>query len=322
MTKRLGFILACVALLIGSIACQSSSSPAASTAPDLQLRIGLLPIVDVLPIYVADAEGYFKEQKLDVQLTLFSSAMERDSAFQTAQIEGELNDLVSVGLLNKDGERAKVVRTTYRGNAKQAMISVLAAPGSKIQKPADLKGVQIGLSGNTVMEYATDRLLRASGLGAGEFQTTEVTKIPVRAEMLAKGQIQAATMPEPFASVAVQQGARVVIDDQRTAQNQSVMTFRQDVVEKHSDEVRRFLAAYEKAVQVINEKPESYRNLLIDKAMIPESVRQSLAMPVYPRAAVPNREEVTDVVDWMAGKGMLSQKLSYERIVNGQLLPK
>lgn len=316
--RYLGFVLA-FAVLLGALSGCSAAGPSAGASA---LRFGLLPILDVLPMYVAETEGFFKEQGLDVELILFASALERDSALQAGQIDGQLNDLISTALLNKDGDRAKAVRVAYRANDRLAMISVLAASNSKIKSPADLKGVPIAVSGNTIIEYSTDRMLRAAGLGAADIKTTEVTKIPVRVEMLVKDQIEAAALPEPMASLAVQQGARVVADDQKADISQSVVTFRQETIDKNSDTVRRFLIAYEKGVQTLSQKPDAYRDLMVEKAKVPDSLREKLSVPIYPPAGVSSRQEVADVVDWMVEKGMLAQKLSYERMVSGQLLPK
>ena len=98
--------LAALALVLALGGC----APQAAPKETLSLKVGVLPIVDVLPMYVAEQEGYFKEQNLQVELVLFPSALERDSAFVAGQIDGELNDPISTALLNKDGEKAKIVR--------------------------------------------------------------------------------------------------------------------------------------------------------------------------------------------------------------------
>ncbi len=315
-------VMAIVVLAACGAATPGQTETSGGGGTPAKLRIGLLPIIDALPMYVAEAQGYFKEQKLDVELTVFASAMERDSALQAGQTDGQLNDLIATGLINKDGERAKAVRVSYKANPKMAMLTIVAAPNGKVKTAADLKGVPVAVSGNTVIEFGTDRMLRTAGLSPADIKTTEVTKIPVRLEMLAKGQIEAATLPEPFTSLALQQGARIVVDDKQANQNESVITFRQEVIEKNSDAMRRFLAAYEKGVQAISEKPEQYRDLMVEKAKVPDTLRQSLAIPPFPKAGVSSREEVASVVEWMVGKGMLPEKLSYERMINATLLPK
>ncbi len=323
MLNRVLMLAGTVLLLLVAAACASqpgTTQPGAGEAS--RLKIGLLPILDVLPMYVAESEGYFKEQGVNAELVLFPSALERDSAFVAGQIDGQLNDPVSTALLNKDGDRARIVRLAYKGNESMAMMVVLAAPGSAIASPKDLKNVPIGISGNSVIEYATDRLLQSAGLAPSEIVKTEVSKIPVRAEMLAKGQLQAATMPEPLASLSVQQGAKVVMDDSKSGTGKSVVTFRQEVVARDPDAVKRFLAAYERGVDAINRSPEKYRDLMVDKAKVPDSLRATLRVPVFARAQLPTREDLSDVVRWMVERKLLEKPISYESMVTEGLLPR
>ncbi len=308
--------------VISGIALLGCGQPAAPVKETPALKVGVLPIVDALPMYVAEQEGYFKEQNVQVELVLFPSALERDSAFVAGQIDGELNDLISTGLLNKEGEKAKIVRLAYKGNESMAMMVVLASPSSKIASARELKGVPIGISTNSVIEYATDRLLQSAGLAPSEIAKTEVTKIPVRAEMLAKGQLQAATLPEPLASLAEQQGARRVIDDSKSGTGQSAITFRQETVAKSSEAIRRFLAAYEKGVSAINGSPNRFRDLLVDKGKVPDSLKSTFNVPQFAKAQLPTRADIEDVVKWMVERKLLGQPIPYEKMVAEGLLPK
>ncbi len=316
------YLYLALAVLIPGIALLGCGQPSPAAREPLSLKVGVLPIVDALPMYVAEQEGYFKAQNVHVDLQLFPSALERDSAFVAGQIDGELNDPISAGLLNKDGEKAKIVRMAYKGNPSMAMMVVLASPTSKIASPKDLKGVPIGISKNSIIEYATDRLLEGAGLAPSEIEETEVTKIPVRAEMLDKGQLQAATLPEPLASLAEQQGARRIIDDSKTGIGQSEITFRQDVVTKNPEAIRRFLAAYEQGVTAINSSPNKYRDLMVDKAKVPDSLKSSFKVPQFSKGQLPARAKIDDVMKWMVEKKLLKQPIPYDKMVAGGFLPK
>ncbi len=311
----------CAAPSTGTSTATGAGTPA-STSSGGKLRVGLLPIVDVLPIYVADSEGFFKAQNVAVELSLFASALERDAALQAGQLDVELNDLVSACHLNKDGSSIRVIRLSYRGNPKMPMMTVVAGPNTSIKTPADLKNVDIAISGNTVIEYATDKMLAGAGLAAGEIRKTEVTKIPVRTEMLAKGQVQAATLPEPFTSLALAQGSRRVIDDAQTGIGCSVITARKDAIDKRQGQLKGFLAAYQKAVTTIAASPEKYRSLFIDKAKIPEQLQNTLAIPPYPGNEVPTQAEVDAVAKWAVAKSLIPKELSYDSMVDATLLPK
>lgn len=314
---RLVLIGMAIILAVPLSACQSLTPQQSS-----KLKVGLLPIVDVLPMYVAEAEGYFKERNVDVELVLFPSALERDAALQAGQIDGQLNDLVSVTLLNKDAERVQIVRLSHQSSPAKAMIAILAAPNSGINGPQDLRGKEIAISGNTVTEYVTDRLLQSSGISPNDVKKTEVTKIPVRAEMLSKGQVAAGALPEPLASLAVQQGARVVVDDGPSGISQSVISFRTEVIKARPEAIRRFLDAYDEAVGVINASPEKYRALLVEKAKIPEQIAESFTVPKYPPSSVPSREDIAAVNEWALAKGLIQKAWAYEQVVNPSLLPK
>jgi NitT/TauT family transport system substrate-binding protein len=323
--RFLGSLGALSALALVGCAAPSTGGSTASSASGStggKLRVGLLPIVDALPIYVADSEGFFKAQNLSVDLSLFASALERDAAFQAGQLDVELNDLVSAALLNKDGNSARVIRLSYRGNPKMPMMTILAAPGSSIMASADLKNVPIAISGNSVIEYATDQMLSREGVAPSDIQKTEVSKIPVRVEMLSKGQVQAATLPEPFTSLALAQGARRILDDGQTGIGCSVITSRKSAVDTNSAQLKAFLAAYDQAVTTIAASPEKYRALFVDKAKIPDQLQTTLAIPPYPKSEVPTQDEVDAVGKWAVAKGLVPKEVGYASMVDASLLPK
>lgn len=286
-----------------------------------KLKVGVLPILDVLPLYVAEQEGFFTAEGIEVELVPFSSALERDVALQAEQIDAEVNDLISASLLNNEDDKVRVVRTAMRATPQKAMFAILSSDEA-IETPAGLTGVKIGISTNSVIEYVVDRLLQAEGLTDQDIVKEEVTKIPVRLELLANGKLPAACLPEPLASLAVVDGAHIVLDDRaHPTYAQSLVTVSARTLGSKPTAVKRFLNAYEKAVQAINDDPEKYRSLLIDKGRVPQPVQDSFEMPVFPSAGVPTEDEVQDVLRWMSDKDMLKTDLPYDKLVTAQFLP-
>jgi len=168
------FVLALVVLMFLS-ACAPAAAPA--KPEDSTLRIGTLPNLDLLPLFVAEKQGYFKAQGITVTFVPAQSAAERDQLMQAGQIDGFINDMVSVVLYNKDTVKIKVVRTAIAATPTWSQFSIFAAKDSKIQSAADLKGVEIGVSQATVIEYVTARLLADAGLAPSDIKTTNVIKI-------------------------------------------------------------------------------------------------------------------------------------------------
>ena len=159
----------------------------------------------------------------------------------TGQVDGVLTDLQSVGLLNKDAPKLKAVYTSRRPFPNAPMFRILAGPKTAINAPADLKGVPIGISANTVMEYLTDRMLAGEGLKPEEIAKIEIGQIPVRFEQLMNGNIQAAALPDPLAQGAIAAGAKLIVDDSKYADlSQSVLTFTTETLidqARHGQEV-------------------------------------------------------------------------------------
>lgn len=302
------------------------ATPAAATgeqgAPVEFLRIGLLPILDVIPVHIAQQNGYFDQVGLKVELIAVKSAQERDTLMQTGQIDGEINDLLSAALLNQGKLRVKVVQVARMAYPDSPQFRILAAPGSSISTPADLAGVEIGISQNSVIEYITYRMLEQAGLAPDQIAIQEVTAIPVRFELLVNGKIPAATLPDPLASGAIAAGAIPVIDDVSVADKSiSVLSFSSDALQTKPEAVRRFLQAWEMAVQEVNANPDKYNDLLLKEGRVPESIQGSFKMPPFPEATIPSAEQVADVIAWALDKGLIQNAISYEQMVDAGFLP-
>jgi NitT/TauT family transport system substrate-binding protein len=303
---------------------EAMQSPLAPPEPgEIQtLRMALLPVLDVLPFHVADQNGYFDQVGVQIEMIPVKSAQERDTLMQTGQIDGMLTDLISPVLFNQNEPQILVVRTARKVYPGSPMFRLLAAPGSDVQSPADLAGVEIGISQNTVIEYLTDRMLENAWLTADQIAVQEVSAIPVRFELLVNGEIPAATLPDPLASGAMVAGAVLVVDDTSVPDlSQSILTFSIEALQAKPEAVRRFLRAWEMAVDELNANPDQYQALLVEKGRVPESVQGTYQMPPFPEASVPTPEQLADVVRWALDKGLVKNDVAYEQMVDGSYLP-
>ncbi|MBC7325767.1 MAG: ABC transporter substrate-binding protein, partial [Moorella sp. (in: Bacteria)] len=59
------------------------------------LKLGLIPVEDNFPFFVAEQEGLFTKAGLEVELVPFNSARDRDLALQSRSIDGEVADIVA-----------------------------------------------------------------------------------------------------------------------------------------------------------------------------------------------------------------------------------
>jgi NitT/TauT family transport system substrate-binding protein len=241
---------------------------------------------------------------------------------QTGQVDGMLTDLISPIIFNQDQTQVKAVRTARKVYPDSPLFRLLAKPGSAVQSPVDLAGVEIGTAQNTVIEYITDRMLENAGLTPDQIVGQEVSAIPIRFELLINGEIPAATLPDPLASGAIAAGAVAVVDDTTVPElSQSILAFSTETLDTKPKAVRRFLQAWEMAVAELNTKPDDYRDLLIEVGRVPESIQGTFRMPPFPEGGVPSPEQMADVVAWALDKGVAQKDVPYEHMVDDSFLP-
>ena len=286
------------------------------------IRMALLPILDALPMYVAEEQGYFADENIQVEFIPVTSAAERDQVIQAGQADGMINEILSTLFYNSEDLEITVVRNARVATPEFPQFYVLASGESEITSLDDLKGQDIGISEGTIIEYSTDRLLEESGFAEDEIQTIAVPRIPDRMALLNSGELPAANLPDPLASLAVQNGARVLIDDSQFPEyGHSAISFRNEFVEQNPSAVERFLSAVEKAVDDINSDKDQFSSLLSDRQLVPEPLVGSYTIPDFPDASVPTLSQWNDILDWAIAKGYLSAELDYDQSVDDQFLP-
>ena len=307
-------VLALLSLVIVLSACAPQSTKT--------LKIAVLPIIDTLPMYVAQQEGLFAKYGVNVEFIPVASAPERDQILAAGGADGTVNETLAVMLFNKENVQMQVVRYALRPTPNNGHFFILASAQSGIDTFDDLKGVEIGVSQGTVIEYVTERLLQAEGFTSEEIKTIAVPKIPDRMALLASGELHAGVMPDPLASLVVSQGGVVVADDSSHPEyGFSVISFRKAVIDANPQSVKGFLAAIEEATALLNAEPATYKNVLSEQKLVPPPLLQAYQVPVFPTAGVPTAEEWNDALNWLKEKDVLTADVAYEESVNASLLP-
>ncbi len=299
-----------------------SACGSAAPAETVTVRIAVIPVIDTLPMFVAEAEGLYAKHGVKVELVPVASAPERNQLLQAGQADGTLNELLSVMLFNRESVQMQAVRYGHMATEGAGHFFLLASGQSGITDVEQLKGVEIGISQGTIIEYLTDRLLEAEGFTSADIKYVAVPKIPDRMALLGSGELKAAVMPDPLGWLAVQQGATILLDDSSyPLLGASVISFRKEFIDQHPAAVKAFLAAIEEAVERINTDPAKFSALLVEKKIMPPPLAGSYIVPKFPLKGVSSQEEWNDVLAWAKGKGLLQTDISYKDSVNPAFLP-
>ena len=307
--KRVSLILLILFFSIQVFAAGSSDSESETT----RLSIAFLHIIDALPVYVAQSQGYFLEENLDLKALSVANPIERDRLMQSGEIDGMLNELSTLALFNRDEVQLKAVITVRKPMTGSPYFRILASPGSDISSPPDLAGVPVAVSKNTVIEYLTERILQAEGLPTDSIKTKNVPVIPERFQLLMSGALPAATLPDPLGEAAMAAGAVLITDDLSHPEfSISVLSFTTALTDNNSRAVEGFVRAWNRAVADLNSDPEAFRELFLEKVRVPEIIEKTFMIPEFPYGEIPDQDQWNDVISWLQEKELLETSPLYE----------
>ncbi len=87
---------------------------------------------------------------------------------------------------------------------------IIAAKESGINDLSGLKGKQVAVSQNTVIDYCVDMALKSVNLTEKDIRKVEINKIPIRYEMLVNNKTDATGLPNPLALRAEKEGCKIL----------------------------------------------------------------------------------------------------------------
>jgi NitT/TauT family transport system substrate-binding protein len=161
-----------VAVVGAGIGTATVSAETTSLPKTIQLATGFRPDVLFTPFYVAQDLGYYKKAGLNVQINY-----DRVSNLMQAVAQGKYTfaatggDTAVIGRAN--GADVQYVMAQYQKYPVGAMW--LKSGGPKISKPADLKGLNIGISiPGSSTDYGLTALLEAGKISRSDVKVTAI----------------------------------------------------------------------------------------------------------------------------------------------------
>lgn len=310
MKKLLFLISVLVMIVLSAAGCGNTADKTAGNKELQEINIGLMPDIDSVPVIMAQEKGYFAEEGLKVNIQQFKSAMDRDAALQSGNLDGAISDMLAVAFAKSGGFDVKVTAFT-NGSYK-----LIAGKDAEVNSVHDLIGKDVAISKNTIIEYVTDQITAANNMPENSLNKVVIPQIPTRLEMLQNGKLAAATLPEPMGSIAIYNGCKYITGSDELGINPGVMMFTSKAVESKKAELQAFYRAYNKAVAYLNDTDKAqYMDIVIEKSGFPAAAKDALVLPKYRPAGLPKQQDVTDCLTWMNQKNLIKQNYTYDDIV-------
>ncbi|MGW0855196.1 ABC transporter substrate-binding protein [Streptomyces sp. NPDC002690] len=299
--------LVVLTMSLGLAACGSDEDKATEAGGTTTVKVGVIPIVDVAPIYLGIKQGFFKEEGLELKLETAQGGAAIVPGVMSDQYQFGFSNTVSLLLggskgLALQGVAAGVSSTGEKG---KDFGGVVVKSDSAIKSAADLAGKKIAV--NTLQNINTitvNEAVRAAGGDPSGIEYVELA-FPDIAPAVAKGDVDAGQLVEPFLTIAQGQGDRQVTSNYAETDPDLLvgMYFTSDKYAKQNPKVvTAFGAAMKKSMGYATEHPDDVRAILTEYTDIAADVQKNAVLPSWPTEI--KTESLQKLADLMAEDGL------------------
>jgi NitT/TauT family transport system substrate-binding protein len=294
--------------------CSSGSAPSGSNAAlnslptnfghaeKSVLNVGVVPAMDSAGFFIALHDGLFTKEGLTIN---YSPAISSETAV-AQQLQGKLDISGGnyVSYINEAATGHQPIELIAEGSIMQQGSQVIfTMPTSKIKSLSQLKGQMLGVNAPGNIDYLLDvSVLQENGINPKTVKfpsasdpafasTGGAIPFPDMAADLADGKIAAATMPEPFASIAEQEYGAVPLADLNQGAT-SDFPIEGYVVTKqwaaaNPNTLKRFLAALETGQEIADANRSAVESAFealngAPNGHVPPSIAAVMALNTYP----------------------------------------
>lgn len=288
MFKSAVFILSVLIVGLFLTSCGSEQSETPNAEEPVYLKVHISSFISVTPIFIAEQEGYFAEQNLEIEFVKYDAAGDVVALLASGQVDVSAAGLSS-GLINAIARDQKIRVVADRGNFdpngctySALLVSKMLLESGEITDPSDLAGKPIRSTTTGPTAFLLDNILTQYGL---TLEDTETINIPQQnvGDSLSDGSIYAASVAEPYVTSIEQSGDGVIWyrgEEVVPHAVYGVLVYGSKMLEEERDAGNRFMVAYLKGVRQYNEgKTERNMELFQEFTQLDYEVLNEMCLP-------------------------------------------
>jgi len=299
-----------------------------SEAPK-SVRVSMMNAIHDLPLLVARDEGFFRDEGLEVEIIRTPGTAQRDADRQALRgnvFERTMEALYDRGQCDQFrmcewGVMKRAVESNVESGHRAAKIVALGSamssfalvvdPRSGIYEPEQLKDRPVAVSPFNGSHFTTLKLLEGF-LKRDQIKTTNAGTMKERLDALARGEVAAVSLMEPWISIAETRGMRVVMESHSTRSEAAGD-------ELDGPTLARMFRAEAAAAAAIDKDPGRYARYLIDEVKGLLEVKDlKLARLVNAPPTPYTRERFDHTYQWTLGWGLVAPGATYENTVDNR----
>jgi NitT/TauT family transport system substrate-binding protein len=282
------------------------------------VSVGVIPIVDVAPIYLGQEQGFFEDRGLELKMETASGGAAIVPGVMSDQFQFGFSNTTSLLIACDQGLGVQVVANgnNSTGQTGDDFGAVVVPADSSIQDAADLEGHTVAV--NTLQNIGTTTVnasVRKAGGDPSEVEYTEL-EFPDMPAALESGDVDAAWVVEPFLTITTQAGARPVawnfVDTAPDLMVANYFTSTQ-YAEDNPDVVAAFAGAMNESLEYAEAHPDEARQIVTTYTDIDSSLAEQLVLPTWPSEI--NRDAAGTLNDLAVDDGLIEQPVDLDRLL-------
>ena len=287
----------------------TGTGDAEAPAEQVDLTVGVIPILDVAPIYLGVQEGFFEDEGLNLTLELAQGGAASVPGVGSGQFQFGFSNTTSLLLAaqNNLGLKAIANGASATSDPMEDFHGLVVKADSPLQGFADLAGKRIGVNTlNNIHTTTVNEVIREAG-GDPTGNTFVELPFPDMAQAVANGDVDAGVIVEPFLTMALNAGDRNLGSNLASvAEGMTVaMYFTSEAyAQENADIVERFTTAMNTSLTYANENPDAVREVLGTYTNIDPAVAAEVTLPAWPTEI--DRASVEKLSELAQGDGMLT----------------
>ncbi|MFE6520463.1 ABC transporter substrate-binding protein [Streptomyces sp. NPDC057794] len=296
--RRLLVGLTALSALAAVTACGSSGSggqDGAGPSGTTTVKVGIVPVLDVAPIYLGEKKGFYADRGIELELSPAQGGAAIVPGVVSGQFQFGFSNTTSLLVARSKNVPVKAVvngaASTGEDGADFAAITV--RKGSPLTSAKQLEGKKAAVNTlNNICDTSIKESVRKDG---GDPSRVEFVEMPFdqMPAALDGGQVDAACTPEPaLATVKAAGGKEIASNFHDVSPDLTVAMYftSQQYAAKNPGVVKRFREATVASLKYADSHPEEVRQILTTYTKIPTTLLEQLTLPRYP--AEPDRPSI------------------------------
>ncbi len=293
--------------------CHSSPPPSPeeqARRDSAALHVALMPVADCFPFYLAQRCGIYERLGLDLRILTLQAQLDTDTALLRRRAELVYSDLARAIMIQQtDTFDLRAIA------AAPAELELITARRGRVRSISQLKERMVAVARHSITDYWSDRLMDSARMEQTAIFRPQINDVRIRTDMICNGTMDAAFLPEPYASEARLRGNTRNFSTRGLRPHLGAFLVPSWVLRDstRTRQLQLLFQGYEEALTLRDSLPPLLRELCFTPDSIIDSVAR--AIPAFQPLTRPSEDDAAAALRWLRSREKARSKYTTDTLI-------